>query len=70
MALHFILHDWVTNQEIVIDYNVYQHEGEEKSPGTNVWWRDDQGNVHSAFVKESPEEIREIMSKTTSRPIK
>ena len=68
MASHFILHDWVTNQEIVVGYNGYRHEGSKDSPGTNVWWRDDRGNIQSAFVKESPDEINEIMLKSDSSP--
>lgn len=61
MDLYFILHDWTTNQEILIELNEYRHEGALGSPGTTVWWRDGQGNSRSAFVKESPEEINEIM---------
>lgn len=61
MSHKFTLHDWKTNQEVYVEFNDYSHEGSVGESGTSVWWRDEQGNRHSAFVKESPEQINEIM---------
>ena len=61
MAYKFTLHDWKTNQEISVEFNDYSHMGSVGEAGTNIWWRDEQGNRHAAFVKESPEQINEIM---------
>lgn len=64
MSLKFTLHDWKTNESVLVCFNEYSHEGSLGSPGTNVWWKDDAGERHSAFVKESPEEINTIISNT------
>lgn len=45
----------------------FRSEGTTKQPGTMVWWADEDGINHSAMVKESPEEVNQIMQESLSR---
>lgn len=64
MVHTFILHSWKTNEEIYVGWNNFRSEGTTEQPGTMVWWTDETGINHSEMVKESPEEVNQIMQKS------
>ena len=63
------LHDWKTGELVRVCINQFSSEGSYiyqginivAQPGTMVWWRDERGDSRSAFVKESTDEINELM---------
>lgn len=67
MEQRFILHSWKTNEEIYVGWNNFRSEGTKDQPGTMVWWTDEKGVNHSAMVKETPEEVNQIMQKSLTR---
>ena len=70
MAHTFILHSWKTNEEICVGWKRFRSEGSLQQPGTTVWWIDDNGINCSATVRETPEEVNQIMQdslKSTSQ---
>ena len=67
MMTSFILHDWRSGQEIEVDFNEFSYEGSQNQPGSTVWWRDDHGDSRSAFVRETPEEIDEIINQSLKK---
>lgn len=67
MEKTFILHSWKTNEEICVGWNNFRSEGVCDESGTMVWWTDENGINHSAMVKETPEEVNQIMQKSLIR---
>ena len=67
MEKTFILHSWKTNEEICVGWNNFRSEGVCDESGTMVWWTDENGINHSAMVKETPEEVNQIMQESLIR---
>lgn len=63
----FILHSWKTNEEICIGWKNFYSEGTCDESGTMVRWTDENDINHSAMVKESPEEVKQIMQESLKR---
>lgn len=60
----FFLHDWKTGKQVLVLWLGFSSEGSPNETGTNIWWTDEHGNKQSAFVRESPEQINEIMQES------
>lgn len=58
----FIFHETKIGDEIIIVGTLdITYQGSEGQPGTHIWWKDENGNPHTAVVRETPGEVREIL---------
>lgn len=66
MYITFILHRAENSKEICVSCD-YSAEGTKNEPGTDIWWKDENGDQHHATVKETLDDITKAKSAAIRR---